>query len=113
MSVELPRALVWHQALSNPPLWANEPSPMTRQGRRLRSQAQVMPLAVDRPHLMNLALVGVEKIIPIGNSSYILQTEGTSRPSRWAKRLAILRNTFHHVDSVAHSVGNPGWARWH
>jgi hypothetical protein len=91
----------------------SSPSHVTWQERRLRGQGQVMPLAVDGSHLKNLALVRVEKIIPVGNSSYVLQTDGTSRPSRRTERLAILRSVFRDVDSVAYSVGNSGWARWH
>jgi hypothetical protein len=78
----------------------------SHQGNRLGGHSQALPLPVARLQLMNLALVGIEEIASVWNSSAALEMHRTLGPFRWAGSPAMFWGVFHDVDSVSDLVGN-------
>ena len=55
---------------------------------------------------MNFALIGVEEIASVRNSSGIREMHGTLGPLHWSHSPAVLNRISYNVDSVAHLVCN-------
>jgi len=79
---------------------------------RLRGHSQAAPLAVNRHHLMNAAIVGVEKVTAVRNSLGVRGPKRTLRPLCLPHPPAVLLQFPNDMNSVLHLVFNTGGPCW-
>ena len=65
-----------------------------------------MPLAVDRSHLVDPAIIGVEEVSPVRNALCMRRLHTALLPLRWTQTPPVLPGFWNHVDSVLYLVLN-------